>query len=103
MRATAEELIPLFPGAPAPGHDPSPYGQPTVIPEVQGHRNLRVIRNVGQPALTVHRPDPARATGTSVIVCPGGSFMVLTDADHIAAALVCQGITAFVLRYRLLP
>ncbi|WP_329405770.1 alpha/beta hydrolase [Nocardia vinacea] len=99
-----DELISLSSESPAPEHDPAPYGQLTVIPEVQGHRNLRVIRNVTRPALTVHRPDPTRATGTAVIVCPGGSFMTLTHTgSQIAEQLAGQGITAFVLRYRLLP
>ncbi|GGL12207.1 alpha/beta hydrolase [Nocardia jinanensis] len=99
-----EELIPLASSAFPPDAATEPYGQRTVIPEIQGHRDFGVLRNVTHPALTVHRPDPARATGTAVIVCPGGSFVVLTDsATHIAQKLAAQGITAFVLRYRLLP
>ncbi|RDI53299.1 alpha/beta hydrolase [Nocardia mexicana] len=99
-----DEIIPLSVEDPAPHRDPTPYGQHTVVPEIQGRRNLGMIRNVTRPALVVHRPAAARATGTGVIVCPGGSFATLTDTGTvIAKQLAAQGITAFVLRYRVLP
>ncbi|MGW1738289.1 alpha/beta hydrolase [Nocardia sp. NPDC001965] len=99
-----DEIVPLVSDAHPPDPAAEPYGQHTVIPEIQGHRDLGVVRNVTRAALTVHRPDPTRATGTAVIVCPGGSFVVLTDTGtRIARKLATQGITAFVLRYRLLP
>ncbi|MFJ1456471.1 alpha/beta hydrolase [Nocardia sp. N2S4-5] len=102
--ASAAELVPLAADDPAPGLDPTPYGQHTVLPEVQGNHNLGMIRNVTRPALAVHRPTGDRATGTGVIVCPGGSFVTLTDTGTaIAERLAAQGITAFVLRYRVLP
>ncbi|PXX71618.1 acetyl esterase/lipase [Nocardia tenerifensis] len=104
MTHAVAELVPLSPDAPDPQRDPTPYGQLTVIPELQGRRNFAVIRNVAQPALTVHRPAPGRATGTAVIICPGGSFVTLTETGtEIAERLAQEGITAFVLRYRLLP
>ncbi|QIS18391.1 alpha/beta hydrolase [Nocardia terpenica] len=104
MNPISDELIALSPHAPDPRQNPTPYGQSTVIPELHGHRNLAVLRNITQPALTVHRPEPGRATGTAVIVCPGGSFITLTrSGTAIAAQLARQGITAFTLRYRLLP
>jgi acetyl esterase/lipase len=54
----------------------------------------------------VYLPPPGRAVGTAVIVNPGGGYHVLVG-DHegvqVARWLNRQGITAFVLRYRLLP
>ncbi|GAA5077510.1 alpha/beta hydrolase [Nocardia iowensis] len=98
-----EEIIPLWPESAA--GKPNPYGQETTVPAVVGHKDVTLIRNVTEPALTVHRPDPSRATGTAVIVCPGGSFVTLTNGTGtaIAKALAAYGFTAFVLRYRLLP
>ncbi|MBF6328128.1 alpha/beta hydrolase [Nocardia transvalensis] len=103
MKPLVDDLIPLSADAPSPLRDPAPYGQVTVIPEIGQHRDLRVLRNVTQPALSVHRPDPFRATGTAMIVCPGGSYMTLVDATELTDRLVDRGITVFVLRYRLLP
>jgi acetyl esterase/lipase len=51
-------------------------------------------------------PDPSKATGTGVIVCPGGGYTILV-ADHegqqVAKWLNSVGIAAFVLKYRLTP
>lgn len=58
------------------------------------------------PRLTVHFADPKNATGTAVIVNPGGGYrMVASDHEglQVAKMLNRHGITAFVLRYRLLP
>lgn len=66
--------------------------------------DITIIRNVTDPTLSVHLPDPAIATGTAVIVCPGGAFHLLA-IDHegydVAKWLTAHGIAAFVLKYRL--
>lgn len=64
------------------------------------------VRNVTFPTLTPVLPDPARANGTAVVVAPGGAFMLLaweTEGMRVARALADHGITAFVLKYRLIP
>lgn len=59
-----------------------------------------------QPRLTIHLPDKANATGTAIVVNPGGGYRGLA-ADHeglqVARMLNANGIAAFVLRYRLRP
>ncbi len=59
-----------------------------------------------QPRITVHPAPEGSATGAAVIVFPGGGYRVLA-ADHeglqVANFLNDNGISAFVLRYRLLP
>jgi acetyl esterase/lipase len=66
---------------------------------------FRLVRNLTQPTLTAFLPDPTIATGTAVIVCPGGALHVLA-VDHegfdVARWLNARGIAAFVLKYRLL-
>src|ERR1700755_2002173 len=60
-----------------------------------------------KPTLTVFpaRPGPAGAPSpTAVIVAPGGSYMRLAanhEGRQVANWLNSQGVTAFVLRYRL--
>jgi len=64
------------------------------------------VRNVTHPTITPVLPDPANANGTAVIVAPGGAFMLLAweeEGMRVARALADRGITAFVLKYRLLP
>jgi acetyl esterase/lipase len=65
----------------------------------------RITRNVTDPTLTLFLPEPAAATGTGVIVCPGGAHHFLA-VDHegydVARWLNQRGIAAFVLKYRVI-
>ena len=94
-------VIPLWPGG-APGSEGwTQQEQVSVMP--QG--GLRVVRNVSQPTLTAYFPDPKIATGTAVIVCPGGAFHFLAyehEGIQVAAWLNAHGIAAFMLKYRLI-
>jgi len=61
-------------------------------------------RNVTVATITPFLPDPARATGTAVIVAPGGGFRTLSMQNEgwdVARALAARGVAAFVLKYRL--
>lgn len=61
-------------------------------------------RNVTVATLTPFLPDPAKATGTAVVVAPGGGFMTLSMENEgwdVAKALAARGVAAFVLKYRL--
>ncbi|MFX5972602.1 hypothetical protein ABTE98_19740, partial [Acinetobacter baumannii] len=40
--------------------------------------NTKIVYNVTQPSLTVVKPDPAKANGTAVVICPGGGFQLLS-------------------------
>ncbi|HEX7446827.1 MAG TPA: alpha/beta hydrolase [Pirellulales bacterium] len=57
------------------------------------------------PLLTPYWPEPQKATGAAMIVCPGGGYHVLAphEGETYARWLNELGVTAFVLRYRLLP
>lgn len=61
-----------------------------------------VIQNVVTPTLTAYLPDPSRATGTAVILAPGGAFVALAVSQEIELARWLQerGVAAFVLKYR---
>lgn len=63
----------------------------------------RTISNVSDPTLTVFLPDPATATGTAVVLAPGGAMRVLgidSNGTQVAKWLNAKGIAAFVLKYR---
>jgi acetyl esterase/lipase len=58
------------------------------------------------PTLTLWRPRPEVATGSAVVVCPGGGYGMLAmdhEGKQVAQWLNSLGITAFVLKYRLGP
>lgn len=66
----------------------------------------RFARNVTRPTLTPVLPPPGKANGAAVIVAPGGAFSLLSmdgEGFNVARRLADQGITAFVLKYRLNP
>ena len=94
------EVIALWPGG-APGSEGwTQVEQEDVIPP-----SLKVVRNVTQPTLTAYLPEPARATGTAVVVCPGGGFHFLSidmEGTDVACWLNARGVAAFVLKYRLI-
>ena len=87
---------PLYPG-PIPGSKPSPITEKIIF--VNG--GVR-ISSVVTPTIT--KFSPVKPNGMSVIICPGGGYSRLA-IDHegveVAKALNLQGITAFVLKYRL--
>ena len=68
--------------------------------------NSHAVSNVSAPTMEVFQPDPAISNGTSVIIAPGGGMYALAmenEGYNVANWLVKNGITAFVLRYRLVP
>jgi acetyl esterase/lipase len=64
----------------------------------------KVIINVVTPTLTAFLPDKTKATGTGVIIAPGGACVALAidlEANEVAHWLQDKGIAAFVLKYRI--
>ncbi len=55
------------------------------------------------PTITPHFANPTKATGASIVICPGGGYggLAVHEGSHYALWLNELGITAFVLKYRL--
>ncbi|MFI5159996.1 MAG: alpha/beta hydrolase [Sphingobacteriales bacterium] len=67
-------------------------------------RDGDIVSLVTQPTITPYFPAKGKATGTAIIVCPGGSYFNLAmnhEGDAIAKEFNKIGIIAFVLKYRL--
>jgi len=68
------------------------------------HSAPGIIYQVENPSLEVYLPEKEKASGTAVIICPGGSYKVLTyqgEGVRTARDFIKKGIAAFVLKYRL--
>jgi len=92
-----EKPIPLYPdGVPNSKKAPADYV------EVTDHNSW--ITKVTQPRLIPFFPEPGKANGAAVVICPGGSYAGLAssyEGTDVARAFAKSGITAFVLIYRL--
>lgn len=98
--ASAQQVVNLWPGV-APGSEGWRQEEKTYENTPVG----TVIQNVATPTLTAFLPDPAKATGTAVIIAPGGYFVALAISQEgydVARWLQERGIAAFVLKYRIL-
>ncbi len=65
-----------------------------------------VVTNVSEPSLTLFQPSEDKKNGTAVIIAPGGGLFGLSinsEGTDVAQWLVARGVTAFVLKYRLVP
>jgi hypothetical protein len=65
---------------------PAPASEQWTQKEKESRTNAwqtRVVFNVANPTLTVFQPDPAKAVGTAVVICPGGGFHPLSHALHL--------------------
>jgi acetyl esterase/lipase len=98
VAADAPQTIPVWPGV-APGSESWTQKEQTITGTPVG----TVVINVVKPTLTVYLPAPAKATGTGMLVVPGGAFVALAmdrGGDDAARWLADRGIAAFVLKYR---
>jgi acetyl esterase/lipase len=98
--AQAPQEIRLWPGK-APG------SENWALPEVTttSPTGDRTITNVSDPTVTVFLPPPASATGTAIVIAPGGALRLLgwdNEGVKVAQWLNSQGIAALVLKYRTL-
>jgi acetyl esterase/lipase len=63
-----------------------------------------MFRGVTAPTLEVYLPEKDKATGTAVVICPGGGYSVVVyqgEGISTAKEFAKNGIAAFVLKYRL--
>jgi acetyl esterase/lipase len=87
--ATRETVINIWPGV-APGSEQWKQPEGTL-----GSGDRERIVNVSTPTLSVYLPDPSTATGTAIIIAPGGGFVFLgmnSEGYDVAKWLVARGI-----------
>ena len=95
--AAQQQTIKIWPGA-APGSEN--WTEPETV--MKGNDTDRVA-NVVTPTLIAYLPEKSKATGTGVIIAPGGgfSYLAIDKEGHLVAKwLQERGIAGFVLKYR---
>jgi acetyl esterase/lipase len=76
----------------------------TTPAEVKPGDRINSIKNVHNPLIEVHLPPAEKATGTAIIVAPGGGHRQVvwgSEGADIASWLNEIGVAAFILKYRL--
>ncbi len=97
--AYTQEIIPLYADS-IPNSLPYKMKEQKLIWDGQfgGYKSISV------PTLECYFPTKETATGSAVIICPGGGYYVEAyreEGINIAQTLIKQGIAAFILKYRL--
>ncbi|MEO5563310.1 MAG: alpha/beta hydrolase [Chitinophagaceae bacterium] len=93
----AQEIVNLYTG-------PVPNSKMTNREDAGTLPPSGVFNRVTKPSLEIYLPEKGKPTGTAVIIIPGGSYKVLVyQGEGIATAkeFVKNGVTAFVLKYRI--
>jgi len=89
------------------GADTAPVApaKPTEMPLYTDRAPLAVGDGpTDKPTLTTYLPAKGKANGTAVVVCPGGGYGFLAmdhEGKQVAQWLNERGVTAFVLKYRI--
>ena len=72
--------------------------------EISEVTDILRIGQVSEPTIAVFLPTAEKATGTAVVICPGGGYGILAydyEGTDIAKWLNTMGIAGIVLKYRL--
>jgi endo-1,4-beta-xylanase len=99
LAAQAPAEIPLWPAG-APGSE-GKTAREAVTTSASGELSVSSIHN---PTITPYVPSRDKATGTAILVIPGGGHRMLAithEGYHVAEWLRDRGIAAFVLKHRL--
>jgi acetyl esterase/lipase len=98
----AAAFPPKMQSFPLYGDGPIPNSKPGPDEESGAERGF--LKNVSRPQIQVYLPAKMRATGTSILVLPGGGYAGLTfdfEGTQQAQFLADHGIAAFVVKYRI--
>lgn len=93
----AQEIINLYNGA-------IPNSKVKASRETDPGMSNGMYRKSAFPTLEVFQADKEKSTGAAVIICPGGGYSVIVysgEGVSTARELAKNGVTAFVLKYRL--
>jgi acetyl esterase/lipase len=105
FRASAElfaqnpRIIPLYPDS-IPNSRPGPDQERSE----RSPDSILIISKISRPALTIFRPDPKKANGTAIVICPGGGYWVEAadlEGTDFAKRFAAEGVLGIVLKYRI--
>ncbi len=94
----SQQVYPLY-------KDSIPNSKPTADEEKSEMSNgILIISKITRPTLTVFLPPKEKATGTAVVICPGGGYWITASGHEgadVAKKFVDMGVAAILLKYRI--
>jgi acetyl esterase/lipase len=94
----SQTVIPLY-------KDSIPNSKPSKNEEKSEQSNgILIISKISIPTLTIYLPSKQKATGTAVVICPGGGYSIVAaghEGADIAKTFIDMGVAAFVVKYRI--
>lgn len=95
----AQQIIPLYSGT-------IPNATSYTMKETASEKDGRILwyQKVSKPTLTIFLPPKEKASGTGVIIFPGGGYSgesYEAEGIRIAETFINHGVAAFVVKYRL--
>ncbi|MGN6296170.1 MAG: alpha/beta hydrolase [Ginsengibacter sp.] len=93
----AQRIVNLYPGN-------IPNSKKTELKNIPENPSEGLIRRVITPTLQMFLPEKDIASGTAIVICPGGGYSVIVyggEGVMTAKEFVKKGVAAFVLQYRL--
>ena len=99
VSAMAQKVLPLY-------SDSIPNAIASKDEEVEETKDdgVVIISKISKPTFAVYLPAKKRATGTAVIIFPGGGYWVNAyrhEGTDVAKKFAALGVTAFVVKYRI--
>ena len=94
----SQTVIPLY-------KDSIPNSKPSKNEEKSEQSNgILIISKISIPTLSIYLPSKQNATGTAVVICPGGGYSIVAaghEGADIAKVFTDMGVAAFVVKYRI--
>ena len=98
LLAMSQTVIPLY-------KDSIPNSKPAKDEEKSEQSNgILIISKVSKPTLSIFLPSKEKATGTAVVIYPGGGYGIVAaghEGTDIAKKFNEMGVAAFVVKYRI--
>lgn len=94
----SQTIVPLY-------KDSIPNSKPSKDEEKSEQSNgILIISKVSRPTLTIYLPPKEKATGTAVVIIPGGGYGIVAaghEGADFAKKFIDMGVAAFVVKYRI--
>lgn len=102
--AMSQKIIYLYEDGKVPGSKPCDVKENSFMDTSWNKKGIYLVRDITRPSMAVYAPPKEKNKGVAVLICPGGGYYVVAaghEGADVAQLFADNGVTAFVLRYRI--